>query len=510
MTRLKKILDEPGFRLGVELVSTRGTIEQSQAQRLQVFGNALATKKSVDWISITDNAGGHPAISPSILATPLQALGKEVIIHMTCKDFNRNGLESKAWELNSSGLKNILAITGDYPTTGIGGSPKPVFDVDSVGLLHILNMMNEGLHVNSKKFPQLQPTHFYTGAVVSNFKKYENELMPQYIKLLKKIEMGAQFIINQVGFDAAKMSELIHFQKYKALGHIHFIGNVFVLSKFSSSLFANNKIPGVVLTPKLYKKCAKAAQSPDKGKAFFLEMAAQMMAIYKGLGYKGAYLGGIHNIADLEHILEIYNAYTEDDWKLFVKDFQFAQKDEFFFFKRDYESGLTIEDQVNPQVFEKGEKTKNINLNYAISKRFHSLMFTEGAPLYKVGQSLCSKSKHKSGAPAWLAIMEKTGKKWLYDCQECGDCSLAETGYVCPESHCSKNQRNGPCGGSHQLTCEAKDYDCIWTKAYDRLKRDGDIWSMLDHAPVMQNHELKSTSAWSNYWLKKDHNAYRE
>jgi len=36
---------------------------------------------------------------------------------------------------------------------------------------------------------------------MSPFKQTEEELMGQYYKLKKKIEAGAKFIINQVGYD---------------------------------------------------------------------------------------------------------------------------------------------------------------------------------------------------------------------------------------------------------------------------------------------------------------------
>ena len=38
--------------------------------------------------------------------------------------------------LASEGFNNILAITGDYPTGGYGGRADPVFDFDSVNLIH--------------------------------------------------------------------------------------------------------------------------------------------------------------------------------------------------------------------------------------------------------------------------------------------------------------------------------------------------------------------------------------
>ena len=70
-----------------------------------------------------------------------------VVLHLTCKDMNRNGLEAAAWRYASEGFENILAITGDYPTGGFGGLAEPVFDLDSVSLITLLQSMNDGLSV---------------------------------------------------------------------------------------------------------------------------------------------------------------------------------------------------------------------------------------------------------------------------------------------------------------------------------------------------------------------------
>ncbi len=504
MSSLQNTLNSPGFKIGVELVSTRGTTAQEKAKKLVDFGERLCEQDEIDWISITDNAGGHPAIFPSVIGKSLLSKGKKIIIHMTCKDHNRNGLESKAWELSSEGFSNVLAITGDYPASGVAGTPKPVFDIDSIGLLHSLSQFNKGLEIGNKKKSYLDKTNFYLGAVVSNFKKNENELIPQYLKLLKKVKMGASFIINQVGFDAAKMSELIRFQHYKKLEHIHMIGNVFVLSGFTVNLFHKHKIPGIVLTDALYEKCQAALKSSDKGKGFFLELAAKMLAIYKGLGYKGGYIGGVHTIDDYKTIMNIFNAYGDDDWKQFVLEMQYAQQDEFFLFDKEGSTGLTT-DKLNASLFKKGKKTKHVNLNYTVSKRFHKLLFTKGKGLYNTGKNICEKSNSNLNAPKWLYKLEQLGKKTMFDCKDCGDCSLQEIAYLCPESQCAKNQRNGPCGGTLNTKCEVKDIDCIWARAYDRVKYEGDIWQLLDHVPTIQDHALDGTSSWGNFWLEKDH-----
>ena len=122
------------FLLGVELVSVRGSMVEASALRVRRLATQLVETPQVDWISITDNAGGNPQLHPQALGKPILYAGKEVVIHLTCKDLNRNGLESEAWQLNSEGFHNVLAMTGDYPVGGNEGMAKPVFDLDSVGL----------------------------------------------------------------------------------------------------------------------------------------------------------------------------------------------------------------------------------------------------------------------------------------------------------------------------------------------------------------------------------------
>jgi methylenetetrahydrofolate reductase (NADPH) len=96
----------------------------------------------------------------------------------------------------------------------------------------------------------------------------------------------------------------------------------------------------------------------------------------------------------------------------------------------------------------------------------------------------------------------------MFSCRDCGDCSLAEIAFLCPESQCAKNQRNGPCGGTREGRCEVDGYgDCIWLRAYERLKHDGREGELLAHAPVIQDQSLRGTSSWANFWLGRDHTA---
>jgi methylenetetrahydrofolate reductase (NADPH) len=145
---------------------------------------------------------------------------------------------------------------------------------------------------------------------------------------------------------------------------------------------------------------------------------------------------------------------------------------------------------------------------YAFSKWTHGLMFTPGRLLSRFGAWVVSRAKDPAQGPRPLREMERLIKLVLFRCKDCGDCSLPDVAFLCPESQCAKNQRNGPCGGTREGRCEVDGYgDCIWLRAYERVKADGAEAKLLAHAPVVQNQALRGTSSWANNWLGKDHAA---
>jgi len=509
-TLREKLADLTRFLVATELVSVRGSMAGASAIKARNFANELAACPEIDWISITDNAGGNPQLAPLVLGRPILYAGKEVVIHLTCKDLNRNGLESEAWMLHSEGFNNILAMTGDYPVTGNDGLARPVFDIDSVGLISLLGKMNQGLGATASDGTnhRLEKTQFCIGAVTTNFKLREGEVIPQYLKLEKKIACGAQFIINQIGFDARKTSELRCYMDAHGMKQTPVIGNVYLLSPRVAQLFHEGKIPGVVVSDALWQVCRRQRESADKGKAFFLEFAAKQIAIYRGLGFRGVYLGGAHNFAAIEKILAIERTFAESDWRQFAREIRFSRAGEFFFYAEDPATGLADAERENPRP---REASKHVTAVYQIAKLSHERMFQPGTAIAKWGAKLCARAKDPRQGPKAMRALEKLSKAALFHCKDCGDCSLPEIAYLCPESQCAKNQRNGPCGGTREGRCEVDGYgDCIWLRAYERLKHDGRTDEMLDHLPVVQNQGLRGTSAWANLWLGRDHSWRRK
>ena len=388
MASLRDALAQPGgFVVAAELVTSRGPITSEGGARVLALARDLAADPRIDVLSITDNPGGHAMLSPDALGTDLISRGQEVIIHLACKDWNRNALESRGWQLSSSGFHNVLALSGDYPIMGHRGLAAPVFDIDSVGLINLFTEMNAGLPDERRPSTRLQRTDFFAGGVVTNHKLHEREVMPQYFKLRKKVRAGARFVINQAGWNARKDDELLRWIRRDGL-ELHVLANVYLLSRTAARAFHRGIIPGIVVTDELLALAERHGASPDKGRSFFVDLASKHLAVVRGLGFDGVYLGGHMPAETFGEIIDLAEAFGPDDWRTFAHEIQFSRPGEFHFFERDPETGLSS-DVVNASYLESKRQRRTdlrVSAKYRLSRRFHDTVFASDAPLFATGR----------------------------------------------------------------------------------------------------------------------------
>ena len=133
----------------------------------------------------------------------------------------------------------------------------------------------------------------------------------------------------------------------------------------------------------------------------------------------------------------------------------------------------------------------------------HHFMFLPGAPLYKAAHDFFSRI---DGTKAETPVTEvEYFLKFLTSrCRRCGDCTLAEMAFLCPQSQCAKFLFNGQCGGSNEGWCEVfpGKKKCIYVRAYDRLKSFGEEKSLKEGYLPPRNWALDQTSSWTNYFLR--------
>jgi methylenetetrahydrofolate reductase (NADPH) len=488
----------------LEIVPARGLALDPPARRSLEAARALAADPRIAAVSITDNAGGHAMASPVPVAEELLGLGQDVIVHVACRDRSRNALRSLGWELEARGIRNVLAVSGDYPVEGTGGLSGPVFDVDSTALLALYRgLADEPGPDGAARAPGL-----FLGTAVSPFKRLESEVILQYAKLGMKARAGADFVIPQLGYDARKWDELLRWMRLHGIA-LPVLANVYVLTRTVARLFHANEIPGCVVSDELLARIEQAAGGPDKGKEFFLELAAQQVAIARGMGFRGAYLAG-HSLpaADVERILALADAFAPD-WPALARELQFSPRGTFFAYRRDPATGLGT-DELDPGYARslapaaRARARRRGSVAYKLNRLTHDLAFTPGTAGHRAATRFYAKAEQLHLMRP-LHAAEHAVKIPLFDCRDCGDCSLPDVAYLCPVSQCPKNERNGPCGGSHDGTCEVLPRPCVWVRAYDRAKPYGEELTLLEREPVLVDHALARTSAWANTYLGRDH-----
>jgi hypothetical protein len=135
----KETILSPGqFSITWEQIPGRGAFEIQQEELIENARRAAQGGK-IHAMSVTDNPSGNPAISTEILCTEIKKLGIEPLVHFAFRDKNRNECESLLYGLAALGVRNVLLLTGDYPSSSAFKSlPKPVFDLCSVQGLQLI------------------------------------------------------------------------------------------------------------------------------------------------------------------------------------------------------------------------------------------------------------------------------------------------------------------------------------------------------------------------------------
>lgn len=506
-SRFQRSLGDPDeFTLTLELVPSRGGRGAAHIRALD-FARAAAADGRLQAVSITENAGGHPALAPEVLGREILALGLDVIIHLSCKDKNRNQIESGLFAWDRAGLRNLLVVGGDYQQRGYRGGAKPVFDLDTVHVLDLIGRLNREQPGGDRRNPavkSLEPASFCKGVAVSPFKHLESELMLQYFKLQRKVANGAEYVITQVGYDARKFQELLFFMRQHQLA-VPVLGNVFVPTPGVAGLMNQGKIPGVELPDHYYAKFQEDFADPDKGRKKMLRRAARLLSVLQGLGYAGAHLGGPGlTFAELDYILaerEVIKA----DWPEFVHEFSCWPEESFHYYqKAQGGTSLNSEDRTSGTA-------ASTSLTYDLSRWFHGQAFKEGGCLYRYMSGICSHSG-RGAAGGVLDRGEYLIKLLLYGCQHCGDCTLPELAFRCPQSGCAKNILNGACGGSRNGWCEVYPgrKKCFYVEVYQRLKESGLEKILQEGFLAPRDWSLSETSSWVNFFLNRDHNNLRK
>jgi len=248
---------------------------------------------SVDAIDINSGAMARVGMDALVVAGALEARGVETVPHLTTRDQNIIGLQAGllgAWTVG--GVRNVLAVTGDPPSVGDYPETSGVYEVDSVGLVKVLNRLNQGTDWSGKTLGG--STNFTIGVAVN---PVADDLDSEIERFHAKIEAGAHFAMTQPIFDPEHWHAFV--KKLGAKPPIPVLVGIWPLNSYKQALRLNNEVPGIVIPDALLHSLESAGiAARERG----FQVARDMLA-WARTELAGAYL--IPPFKRYEEVLEI-------------------------------------------------------------------------------------------------------------------------------------------------------------------------------------------------------------
>ena len=189
-------------------------------------------------VNVTDNQSSVMRMGSLPTCVALKNAGLTPILQLTCRDRNRIALQSELLGAAALGIDNILCLTGDHTKMGDHPGAKPVFDLDSVSLLHTVSQLEKGVDLAGNALVG-EPPKFAKGAVVS---PCSDSVDAQLAKMERKVMAGAEYFQTQAVFDSEKFISFM--EKAKQFGKPVQLG-VIIPKNAGMCKFMNKNVAGV-------------------------------------------------------------------------------------------------------------------------------------------------------------------------------------------------------------------------------------------------------------------------
>jgi len=260
---LREILQAGKFVLTEEITAPKGVDISGEMEKLEKY-----LKGRITAINVTDNPSAVMRMSPIALCAKLVEKGYEPILHITCRDRNRLALQSEILGAYLLGIRNVLAITGDPPTSGDHPDAKPVFDLDAVTLLQTLEKLRSGRDLAGNELKGT-PVDLFAGATVSPAAEPQDV---QISKMAKKIEWGARFFQTQAVYEPAKFES---FMKKADKFKMPVIAGIVIVKSPAMAQHMKEHFGGVNIPDSIVKPLENA--SKDDRPKVAIELMAKLM-----------------------------------------------------------------------------------------------------------------------------------------------------------------------------------------------------------------------------------------
>jgi homocysteine S-methyltransferase len=204
------------------------------------------------YVDVNDNATARVGMNPLFVSAAIErTVGIETIPHLTPRDTTVMGLEAVLLGAHAEGIRNVLAVTGDPPDIGDYAESGGVYEVDAIGLTHLISQLNRGENFNGKAIDA--PTSFFTGVALNpNADDPDLELD----RFRRKIDAGARFAMTQIVYDVDQFDRFL--DRLGGPSPIPVLLGVFPLTSYRLALRLHNEVPGIVVPDELQEQLREA------------------------------------------------------------------------------------------------------------------------------------------------------------------------------------------------------------------------------------------------------------
>ena len=230
---LREKLADGEFVVSVELDPPRGL-----NPRKALEGAAHLKALGTDTINIGDSPMARVRMSAIALAVLIQQrVGIETIIHFTSRDRNLMAIQSDLLGAHALGIRNVIALTGDPPSTGEYARATGVWDVDSVGLIRVLKMLNQGTDWAGNSIGK--GTEFFVACAAN---PTADDVGVEVDRVRRKVEAGADLLMTQQLYSADVLREFL--ERLGPTGLPVLVG-IMPLQSHRHAEFIHNELAGV-------------------------------------------------------------------------------------------------------------------------------------------------------------------------------------------------------------------------------------------------------------------------
>jgi methionine synthase I (cobalamin-dependent)/5,10-methylenetetrahydrofolate reductase len=281
------------FVVSVEVDAPRGTSAEKALEAVRTLA-----KGGVDAINIADGPRAQARMSNAALALLVrQELDLSVILHFCCRDRNLLGMQGDLIGAHALGLHDILCVTGDPPRMGDYPQATAVFDVDSIGLVQLVNRLNHGLDAAGNAIGERTSLVIGVGANPAAI-----NLEEEVRRFELKVEAGAEFCMTQPVYDV----ELLH-RFVEATRHcrIPTLVGILPLASFRNAEFLHEEVPGMSVPLEIRERMRKAGTGDSarrEGVAIARESLEACRSLVEGV-YVMPPLGRVRSALEVVEIL---------------------------------------------------------------------------------------------------------------------------------------------------------------------------------------------------------------